>query len=123
MSRINTASRVPQQYTPAPFSEILRDVDAEVSRLTSYAGTVLWNPANILDGDNDSVIVTVPGVKVNTLASVRVFAPYTLSGLVVGGYVSADNQVTIVLNNNTGGAVNLASATWGVVVENFVKRS
>lgn len=123
MSRTNSTSRVPQQYTPATFSAILRDIDAEFSRLTSYAGTVVWNPANILDGDNDSTNVIVPGVKVNTLASVRVFAPYALSGLLVGGYVSADNQVTIVLNNNTGGAVNLASATWGVVVENFVKRA
>lgn len=123
MSRLNTSQKVPQEYDAGTFSKMFREIDAEVSRVSSMAGTVVWNPANILDGDNDSVAVTVPGVKVNTLASVRVFPPYTLSGLGVSGYVSADDRVTIVLNNNTGGAVNLASGTWGVVVENFVRQT
>ncbi len=121
MSRLNLSGRIPVEYSSSAIASLFRDVDNEVSRLTAMAGTAVWDPANILDGDNASVAVVVPGARVNTLSSVRVFAPYTLSGLGVSGYVSANDRVTIVLNNNTGGAVNLGSGTWAVVVENFVR--
>lgn len=67
----------------------------------------------------ESKTVIVPGVKANVPASVRVFPPYDLQGLVASAYVSADDEVTIVLDNNTAGAVNLPSGLWGVLVENY----
>lgn len=120
-ARTTGASQVPPSYAKDAISRIAQQYDREFARLTSYAGTVVWNPANIAVGGSDTTTVTVPGVKVNALASVRVFAPYTLSGLQASGYVSADDTVTIVLANNTAGAVNLGSGTWGVLVENMVK--
>jgi hypothetical protein len=120
-ARTHGAAQVPQQYAKDAVSRIAQQYDREFSRLTSYAGTVVWNPANIAIGGSDSATVTVPGVRVGALAHVRVFAPYTLSGLQADGYVSADDTVTITLYNNTAGAVNLGSGTWGVVVENFVR--
>jgi hypothetical protein len=67
----------------------------------------------------ESKTVVVPGVKAGVLASVRVFPPYDLQGLTATGYVSADDEVTIVLDNNTAGAVNLGEGVWSVVVENY----
>jgi hypothetical protein len=63
--------------------------------------------------------VVVPGVKVNVPAAVRVFPPYTMQGLDVGAYVSADDQVTIVVTNDTGSPINLGNGIWRVVVENY----
>lgn len=63
--------------------------------------------------------VVVPGVRANVYANVRVFPPYDLQGLDCGGYVSDDDEVTIVLTNDTGSPVNLANGTWRVLVENF----
>lgn len=120
-SRTTGATQLPARYDQGVLARICRQYDAELTRLTGYAGTVVWNPANIVVGASDSTTVTVPGVRVGVLAHVRVFAPYTLSGLQADGYVSADDTVTITLVNNTAGAVNLGSGTWGVTVENFVR--
>lgn len=119
-SRTFLSAQAPAEYDRGVFFRILAIQDRENTRLTSFAGTVSWNPADTADGDNASTTVTVPGVVANVLASVRVFAPYSLQGMIAGGYVSADDTVTIVLNNNTGGSVNLGAGTWGVVVESFV---
>lgn len=123
MSKPVLAARVPRQYDPQTLAVLLRIVETAFERLSAFAGQATWNPSSVANGASTTTTVTVPGVKANTMASVRVFPPYTLSGLVATGYVSADDTVTIVLANNTGGAVDLGSGTWGVVVENFVRTS
>lgn len=120
MGRIRSDNLLPQAYNPGSLARLLRSYDAEFNRLTAYQGTFTWNPADIADGDSDSTTATVPGVKVNSLSCVRVFAPYPLQGLVAGGEISADDTVKVTLVNNTGGSVNLASGVWGVIVENMV---
>lgn len=122
MSRTYFSQRIPPLYSQQVLSAVFADQDRENDRLTAYAGVVTWNPASVANGASVTTTVTVPGVKANVLASVRVFPPYSLQGLGHSGYVSADNTVTIVLNNNTGGAVDLASGSWGVVVESFVQQ-
>ena len=119
--RVPTDSAVPQRYDAGSFIRLFRQLSGELDRLTAYAGTVTWDPGSIADGDSATTTVTVPGTILGALASVRVFASISLAGLQASGYVSADDTVTIVLNNNTGGAVNLDSSTFGVVVENMVK--
>lgn len=121
MARIRSDNRLPQSYNAGTMARLLRLYDDELNRLTAFQGTVTWNPANIVNGSSDSTTATVPGVKVNMTASVRVFAPYPLQGLVAGGEISADDTVKITLVNNTGGAVNLASGVWGVIVESMVR--
>lgn len=119
-SRTFLSSQAPAEYDRGVIARVLGIQDRENTRLTSFAGVVSWNPPDTADGDNASTTVTVPGVVANVLASVRVFAPYSLQGMIAGGYVSADDTVTIVVNNNTGAPVNLGTGTWGVVVESFV---
>jgi len=120
-SRTTGASQLPEKYDRGSLARIVRQYDLELTRITAYAGTAVWNPASLAVGASDSVAVTVPGVKVGALAHVKVFAPYTLSGLQADGYVSADDTVTITLANMSAGVVNLGSGTWGVTVENFVR--
>lgn len=119
-SRTSLASQVPAEFDRGVMVRILSQQDRENTRVTSFAGVVTWNPDNVADGDSTTTTVVVPGVVADIKAHVRVFPPYSLQGMIAGGYVSADDQVTIVLNNNSGLAVNLASGVWGVVVESFL---
>lgn len=120
-SRTHLSIQAPSSYDRGVMARILAQQDRENTRLTYAAGTVVWNPVDLADGDSTSTTVDAAGAVANVLHNVRVFAPYPLQGLIVGGYVSADDQVTITLHNTTGGNVNLASGTWGVVVENFLQ--
>lgn len=77
--------------------------------------TAVWDPANMANASG----VTSPNVTVNGAAFgdvVDVVAPYTLQGITATAYVSAANTVNVRLHNGTGGAINLASGTWGVCV-------
>lgn len=119
MSKFGLSSRTPRQYDAQTISEILRLVDYELKRLTTYAGEVTWDPGSIANAASATTTASVPGAVAGARASVRVFPPYTLSGMTADGYVSADDTVTIVLSNLTGGAVDLGSGLWGVSVETF----
>lgn len=121
MSRVRSDGRLSAKYDAGSLARLLRQYDDELNRITAFQGTVSWNPASVANGASTSTTVPVPGAKVNSPAHVRVFAPYTLSGLQADGYVSADDTATITLNNNTGGPVDLGLGTWGVVVENMVR--
>lgn len=74
-----------------------------------------WDPANMANATG----VTSPAVTVNGAAFgdvVEVAAPYSLAGIVATAYVSAADQVVVRLHNGTGGAVNLGSGQWTVIV-------
>lgn len=43
-------------------------------------------------------------------------APYSLQGITCNAYVSAAGNVQVRLQNETGGAIDLASGTWRVRV-------
>lgn len=121
MRRYLTERQIPERYDPASFIRILREYSEELTRVTTYTGSGTWNPGSISDGDQATTTITVPGVILGALHGVRCFSEISLSGLQLTGYVSADATVTLVLSNTTGGPVDLDSATYGVVVENFVK--
>ncbi len=77
--------------------------------------TAVFDPANMANGSGTtSPNLTVAGAAFGDVVDVS--APYSLAGIVATGYVSAANTVNIRLHNSTGGAVNLASGTWQVMV-------
>lgn len=119
-SRTFLSQQIPSSYDRETFARVMAQQDRENTRLTFAAGTGVWNPDDVADGDSVTTTITAVGAVANVLHSVRVFAPYSLQGLIVGAYVSADDTVTITLHNTTGSNVNLGSGTWGVLVENFV---
>jgi hypothetical protein len=75
-----------------------------------------WNPANILDGDSETLQITgVTGASLGDF--VQVSFSLDLEDLQLTAYVQATGVVECVLQNNTGAARDLASGTVTVRVE------
>jgi len=77
-----------------------------------FEATTIFNPGNILDGAGVTALLTLTGAVFGDFVAVA--APYDLQGIQAMAYVSAVDAVQFRLDNNTGGAVNLASGTWRV---------
>jgi len=75
-----------------------------------YNGTATIDPASIATGAQATATITVTGAVLGM--SAMAFPPASLQGLQLTAYVSAADTVTIVLKNDTGGAVDLASGVW-----------
>jgi len=75
----------------------------------------VWDAASIADGDEVVDTLTVPGVALGNMI-LGVSASVSVADLVLSAAVTAADTVTVSLANNTGAAVNLASATFRVVV-------
>lgn len=89
-----------------------------MSRLSGYPYVEsTWDASSIADGDEEAVEVTVPGASLGdfVLSSLSV----DVADLALSAAVTAANTVTAVLSNNTGGAVDLGSATLRVRVVPF----
>jgi hypothetical protein len=84
-----------------------------------YSNTFLVSAAlnadDLADGAGDTDTVAVPGVALGDMVLSASLA-VDLAGLIVTAYVSAANTVSIRFQNETGGSVNLASATLRLVV-------
>ena len=79
------------------------------------SGSATWNPGNLADGAGEtSASITVTGAVLGDF--VLASAPYDLQGITMTPYVDASNSVKIRLQNETGGAIDLASGTWKVRV-------
>ena len=76
---------------------------------TGYTGTVVYDPANLIDGAGVTTTVTVTGAAVGDVA----IASFSndLQGIMLTAYVSATNTVSVRFQNETGGAIDLASGT------------
>lgn len=82
-------------------------------------GSIVWDPANLVDGAGEtSAAVTVTGAAVGNPVMV---APATvdLTGLTVTACVKGADEVRIRIQNESGGAIDLASDTWTVYVFQF----
>lgn len=88
-----------------------------MSRQTGLTATATWNPASTLDGDETAVDVTVPGAKLGDFA-IASFS-VDVADMSLTADVTAANTVSVVLANNTGGTVDLASGTVRVFVIPF----
>tara|TARA_R100001230_G_scaffold25546_1_gene20940 strand:- start:3414 stop:3725 length:312 start_codon:yes stop_codon:yes gene_type:complete len=73
-----------------------------------------WDAGSIGDGNEEALEVTVSGAALGdfVLSSLDV----DVADLVLTGAVTAADTVTLILANNTGGAVDLASTTANVLV-------
>jgi hypothetical protein len=84
-----------------------------------YSNTFLvratLNADELVDGAGDTDTVTVPGVALGDMVLSASLA-VDVAGLIVSAYVSAANTVSIRFQNETGGTVDLASATLRLVV-------
>ena len=88
---------------------------SEVAVVTSVlTASATWDPASIADGDMEANDVTCTGAALGDFAQ----ASFSLDveDLVINAAVTAADTVTVVLANNTGGPVDLASGTVSVRV-------
>jgi len=76
---------------------------------TGHTGTVVYDPANLVDGAGVTTTVTVTGAAVGDVA----IASFSndLQGILLTAYVSATNTVSVRFQNETTGAIDLASGT------------
>ncbi len=91
----------------------LNVIDAAVGEVLT--GSKTHNFASIVDGARESTTVTVTGAALGDFV-VAVSVSVDAAGGVLSGYVSAADTVTVDLLNETGGALDLASATLRVLV-------
>jgi len=82
-----------------------------------YQGSATWDPADLATADCTSTTVTVPGARVGdfALASLSV----DIVDLMLDAQVTAANTVTVLLENHTGGNLNIGSCTCRVRVWSF----
>lgn len=97
------------------------DTDNNVATITSIlTKSEAVDFASIAAGAVGSATVTVTGAEVGDAVALGPPSDLSSDALVVGAFVSAANTVTIrIKNNHATLALDLASATWRVVVFNF----
>jgi len=88
-------------------------VDGAVGEVLS--GSKTHDFADLADGAQATTTVTVTGAALGDFVT-GVSVSVDQTGTLLTGYVSATDTVTVVQSNESGGAVNLASATLRVLV-------
>jgi len=75
----------------------------------ALSGSKTWNPSAIADGDEEALEISVSGAALGdfVLSSINV----DMLDCVLRGAVTAADVVTLVIANNTGGAINIADGT------------
>lgn len=85
-----------------------------MSRMSGMQASAAWNPGSMLDGNEEAKEVTVPGAKLGDFAFVSF--SIDVADLQLSADVTAANTVTVLLNNNTGGTIDLGAGTLRVKV-------
>jgi hypothetical protein len=85
----------------------------------TWVVTATLDSGNLIDaaGANDNV--TVPGVALGDIVLGFSFG-VDLAGMTVTAYINAANTVTIRVQNESGGTINLASTTIRMVIARMV---
>ncbi len=78
------------------------------------AGSASWNPADLATADITSTTVTVAGARVGDFALASLGTD--ILDLMLDAQVTAANTVTVILENHTGGNINLGDSMLRVQV-------
>lgn len=108
--RLGLRSNVKRNYEQAAADRQAGAIDGEFNRLTTYYGCATITFASLADSASIAFNIPVHGPLFGTHYAVRVFVSIDLDGLSMSGYVSADDRVTVVFQNDTGAAVQPASS-------------
>lgn len=81
---------------------------------TALSASTVWDPPSVAAGSTTNTTFAVAGAQVGDF--VLVAPGISTAGMLHSGYVSSAGNVTIAVVNTTGGAVDLASSTWRVLV-------
>jgi len=83
------------------------------SKVWAAKGTI--NFAEVADGDEAVDTIAVPGVALGDVV-MAVSASIDVADMTLVAAVTGTNEVTVQVLNNTGGAINLDSAVYKVIV-------
>jgi hypothetical protein len=81
---------------------------------TILRGQVTYNPGNLVDGAGVTTTITVPNAALGD--SVIISFSLDLQGIILTGYVSSSNTVSVRFQNETTGAIDLASGNLSAIV-------
>lgn len=88
---------------------------AELNTLSGVlTGSATINPGSLVDGANEPFAVTVTGAALGDF--VIVGPGVDVQDMTFSGAVTAADTVTILLQNESGGTLDLGSSTWNVLV-------
>lgn len=97
---------------PDPFTQYETQARADaryVQLSTVLSGSATYDPPSLVDGQGTTTTVTVTGAALGGFA--RASFSLDLQGITVTAWVSATNTVSVRLQNESGGTLDLASGT------------
>lgn len=110
MPEITNSSALSHAELQALLDAMLVDYTAIRAVLAGVlSGSDTWDAGSIADGDEEVKEITVTGAALGDF--VLVSSSIDVADLALTAKVTATNTVTVQLLNNTGGAIDLASAT------------
>lgn len=115
MAEINPRTAQHDSQLEAILDSLLTDITAIRTVLGGVlSGSTTWDVGNLADGAGESKDVTVTGAALGdfVVASLGV----DIQGMVISAAVKAADTVTVRIQNESGGAVDLASTTLRVRV-------
>jgi uncharacterized membrane protein len=112
LNKLAISHRVPSKYDAATFAEFLRQIE----RFTNgfLIGETTYDPPNLVDGTGTTTTVTVAGAVLGDFA----IASFSndLQGITLTAFVSAAHTASVRFQNESGGALDLASGTLRALV-------
>jgi hypothetical protein len=96
-------------------NKLIDDVEAVRAAASEFEGSATFNAASLADGAGETTTVTVTGAALGDFVT-GVSLGVDLQGITVTAYVSAADTVSVRLQNESGGVLDLASTTLRVRV-------
>lgn len=99
-----------------PVKKALRSVRDELAALRAgvLSSSVTYNAGSLVDAAGETTTVYVPGAEIGDIAMAALGV--STQGIVVTAFISAPDVVSVRLQNETGGTLDLASTTLRVLV-------
>jgi len=89
--------------------------DIQAARNNFLFGSAVYDAASLADAAGVTLTIPVPGVVMGDLV-VSVSSEVSVAGITMTGFVSANNVVSVRLQNESGGTLDLASTTFRAIV-------
>lgn len=88
----------------------------QVNRMSGQVFSATYDPPNLADGAGATTTIPAPGVKATVNYFVTPSFSLNTQGVILFAWVSADDVVSVRFQNESGGALDLASGTLKVRV-------
>ena len=119
MASINQICNALPNNIGVPLQKLLNDLLTDITEIRAslagvLSGSATFNAASLADGAGETTTITVTGAVLGDY--VIVSHGIDLQGITVTGYVSAANTVSVRVQNESGGTLDLASSTLRALV-------